>query len=723
MADHPPVGIDLGTTFSAVAHLDSDGRPWTILNSDGDLTTPSVVYFDTSGAVVGKEAVAAGEFEPDRLAQFAKRDIGEAAFNKEIRGQRLPAEVLQAIILKRLKSDAELKLGGIKKVVITVPAFFNEPCRKATQDAGRLAGLEVLDIINEPTAAAICFGIQQGFLSEDGTSRGQEKILIYDLGGGTFDVTLMDIDGAKFTALATAGDVYLGGVDWDDRLVIHLAEAFQVEHDVDLFDDPVARQMLMQKAAETKHSLSTRESVTVFVSYEGRRMKHEVTRATFEELTADLLDRTLMTVNKLLREAKVEFKDLTRLLLVGGSTRMPAVTEMLERETGLQADRSLSPDESVAHGAAIYAGLLMKTGAERINGMSVTNVSSHDLGILGVERETGRKRRSTMIPRNTQLPIKARKTFPTLRDNQRSVEVNVIEGGDSSGNNSTAIGKCQVKGLPENLPAKTPVQVTFKYGSDGRLTVQARLPTIDKDAEMTIQRAAGLSEEAIAKWLELVESGLPDSSVEAPAAPASAASEPETKTTAEPAPVADPQPSEQVVTTVESEKAPPVIEEPAVQAPAIQEPAIQTPVIQEPATEAAAIEEPVAEEPVAEEAADAETPAVTEPVDDEDDYDESELDDEYEEESMTDESCDEEPAGEDAVPQFFIPPEPEYEDEEYEDEDESAEQFNFPQIDVEAPITTEPAAPAVDPPADPPEKPPKKKLFGGWRSRGKKPSE
>ena len=604
MLDNPPVGIDLGTTFSAVAHLDSDGRPWTILNSDGDLTTPSVVYFDTSGAIVGKEAIAAGEFEPDRLAQFAKRDMGETAFSKEIRNQRLPAEVLQGIILKKLKDDTELKLGAIKKVVITVPAFFNAPCRKATQDAGRLAGLEVLDIINEPTAAAICFGIQQGFLSEDGTSRGQEQILIYDLGGGTFDVTLMEIDGTKFTALATAGDVYLGGVDWDSRLVIHLAKAFQLEHDVDLLPDPVAMQMLQQKAAETKHSLSTRESVTVFLSHEGLRLKLEVTRATFEELTADLLDRTLMTVNKLLREAQIEFKDLTRLLLVGGSTRMPAVSEMLERETGLQADRSLSPDESVAHGAAIYAGLLMKTGAERINGMSVTNVSSHDLGILGVERDTGRRRRSTMIPRNTQLPIKARKTFPTLRDNQRSVEVNVIEGGDDSGNNSTAIGKCKVRGLPENLPAKTPVQVTFKYGSDGRLTVQASLPTIEKDAKMTIERAAGLSDEAGAEWSSMVETGIPDSAVpeQSPANTASASKPADT-------PIPETQQSPKQI------------------APAIEPP--DTP--------------PVVEEPIAEKI----TVATNE--------------------SAADESADdEEPASEDAVPQFFMPPEPEYDDEEEE---------------------------------------------------------
>ena len=668
MPDHPPVGIDLGTTFSAVAHLDSDGRPWTILNSDGYLTTPSVVYFDKSGAIVGKEAVAAGEFEPDRLAQFAKRDIGEAAFSKEIRGQRLPAEVLQAVILKKLKRDAELKLGDIKQVVITVPAFFNEPCRKATQDAGRLAGLEVLDIINEPTAAAISFGIQQGFLSDDGSSSQQEKILIYDLGGGTFDVTLMDIDGKKFTALASAGDVYLGGVDWDDRLVIHLAEAFQIEHGVDLFADPIARQMLSQKAAETKHSLSTRESVTVFLGFEGRRLKHEVTRATFEELTADLLDRTLMTVKKLMREAQVEFKDLTRLLLVGGSTRMPAVTELLERETGLQADRSLSPDESVAHGAAIYAGLLMKTGAERINGMSVTNVSSHDLGILGIERETGRKRRSTMIPRNTQLPVKVRKTFPTLRDDQRSVEVNVIEGGDSSGNNSTAIGKCQVKGLPENLPAKTPVQVTFKYGSDGLLTVQASLPTIGKDAEMTIQRAAGLSEEAIAKWLDLVESGLPDSSVETPAAPTPTA-----------------EGEGEVAADSETTLEPPLLVEP------------------QPAAETPAIEQPPAEE-----------------LTDEYNFDESELgdDEEYEDQLMADESYDDEPVDGEAIPQFFTP-----QDDDEEEESGTAEgQFNFPQIDVTAPVATESVAPQPDvsgnATAPPPEDQPKKK--SGWRSRAKK---
>ena len=273
MTDQSPVGIDLGTTFSAVAHLDSDGRPLTILNGEGDLTTPSVVFFDEAGAVVGKEALAAGEYEPERLAQFAKRDMGEQAFSKSIRDQELPAEVVQAVILRKLKEDAELKLQNVSKVVVTVPAFFNEPCRRATQDAGRLAGLDVIDIINEPTAAAICYGVQKGFLTQEGASKDHEMILIYDLGGGTFDVTVMEIDGTNYKAIATAGDVYLGGVDWDERLVDHMAEAFIAEHGIDPREDEVGKQALMLKAAEVKHSLSSRMKVPAFFNHAGKRLK------------------------------------------------------------------------------------------------------------------------------------------------------------------------------------------------------------------------------------------------------------------------------------------------------------------------------------------------------------------------------------------------------------------------------------------------------------------
>ena len=213
----PAVGIDLGTTFSLVAHLDSAGRPWTIPNAEGDMLTPSVVLFEGSSVVVGKEAVKAAALEPERIAQFVKRDMGSAVYSKAINGEHLPPEVIQSLILEKLKRDAEAKLGPFRKVVITVPAYFNEPRRKATQDAGHLAGLEVLDIINEPTAAAISFGVQEGFLTAKGEAKRPEKVLVYDLGGGTFDVTLMDIDGKNCTVVATAGDVCLGGIDFPGR--------------------------------------------------------------------------------------------------------------------------------------------------------------------------------------------------------------------------------------------------------------------------------------------------------------------------------------------------------------------------------------------------------------------------------------------------------------------------------------------------------------------------
>ncbi|MFM9961318.1 MAG: Hsp70 family protein [Planctomycetaceae bacterium] len=542
MASELAVGIDLGTTFSAVAYLDADGRPVTVRNAEGDLITPSVVFLDKAGIVVGKEAVNAASFEPQRVARFMKRDMGESVFSKTMRGEQLPPELLQAAVLRKLRQDAELQLGPIRKAVVTVPAFFNEPCRKATMDAGRLAGIEVLDIINEPTAAAICYGIQQGFLNREGASAEREVVLIYDLGGGTFDVTLMEIAGTKYRALATGGDVYLGGADWDQRLVDYLAEEFQKQCGSDPRQDPASAEALLQRAIETKHALSAREEMSVFVSQDSRRARISVTRAKFEELTADLLDRTLLTVRKVIRDAETALSrndgaagvtdlNVTRLLLVGGSTRMPAVTRMLQSEMELVPDRSLSPDEAVAHGAAVYAGLLLKQGAVRLKGISLTNVSSHDLGVLGVEKETGRPRRRVMIRANSPLPIAATKVFPLSRDGQTSVRIDVIEGGDDTGNNSTAIGRCTVQGLPTGLAAQTPVAVTFEYARNGRLTVNAKLPTIGRDANLVIERAAGLTDEDLDRWQRRLEEGLTDASVPVvaaskPAAPVAAAPKP-----------------------------------------------------------------------------------------------------------------------------------------------------------------------------------------------------
>ena len=544
MASQPAeaiVGIDLGTTFSVVAYVDAQGRPTSVFSAEGDLTTPSVVFLDHAGAVVGKEAVKAAEFEPDRVARHPKRDMGQAWFRHPVRGEQLPPEVLQAVILTKLKQDAEARIGPISKAVITVPAYFNEPRRRATQDAGRMAGLDVIDIINEPTAAAIAHGVQRGYLSDK--DHPAETVLVYDLGGGTFDATLMRVEKNCFTVLATAGDVELGGIDWDNRIIDYVAEQFQKQHGLDPRTDPHAMQRLKDDAEEAKRTLTSRHEAIVTFSLDGKRMRIPIPRATFEELSADLLDRSAMTLRRLMKDAGLAFKDLTRLLAVGGSTRMPMVGAMLERETGLVVDRSLSPDEAVAHGAAIYATSKVNPTAG-LPPLKVVNVCSHDLGILGIERATGMNRRHIMIRRNSPLPAMAKHRFGTYRDGQRNANVNVVEGGDAGGKGSTPVGKCVVRDLPLNLPKNTPIEVIFRYAENGRLAVEATMPTIGKTAETAIERAGGMDDALFAGWAAAVKAGLPDGYTR----PGTAAPAPAPAPT--PAPVPEPTPSVAAVAAV-----------------------------------------------------------------------------------------------------------------------------------------------------------------------------
>ncbi len=510
-----PIGIDLGTTFSVVAYLDATGRPCTIPNSEGDLITPSVVLLDGASAVVGKEAVKAAGMEPDKIADFAKRDMGSMFYSKKVGGEQLPPEVIQSLILEKLKKDAELKLGPIDKAVVTVPAFFNEPRRKATQDAAQLAGLQILDIINEPTAAAIAFGYQVGFLDAKGEARQKETILVYDLGGGTFDVTLMEIEGTDFTAVATGGDVFLGGIDWDRRLADFIADKFREKHHgFDPRQDAAGTSRLLKEAEDAKRTLSAREQVTITFEYVGQGIRLPITRTEFEEMTADLIERTRFTIRSVLKEAKMQWSNLTRLLLVGGSSRMPMVQKMLEEESGMKVDRSLSPDEAVAHGAALYAGLIIARQAPSSPSsppakpaMRVRNVSSHDLGVLSKDPTTGRALNSVIIPRNTVLPITKGKRYRTAKLGQKNIVINVIEGGDSAGRNSTAIGRCTIHELPPDLPAGTIVEVFFTYGENGRLKVEGRLPELKRKAMLTIERASGLNDAKLNEWDQRLKAG------------------------------------------------------------------------------------------------------------------------------------------------------------------------------------------------------------------------
>ncbi len=502
-----PVGIDLGTTFSAIAYLNQDGRPCTITNSEGELTTPSVVFFDRDEVIVGTEAMLAGETDVRRLARTAKRDMGGVRFRHTVLDRHLPPEVIQSFVLKRLKNDAALKLGQFTKAVITVPAYFNEPRRKATQDAGELAGLDVIDIINEPTAAALAYGVQRGFLNERGEAKQRELILVYDLGGGTFDATLMEIDHSQFTALATAGDVYLGGIDWDQRLFDFAKSEIEKSTKTDLDADLNFKEKLMNQCIRAKKSLTARTETVIRVDNEGERYSVVITRQQFEELTSDLLERTRLTTNRLLQDAKLRWSDLTKLLLVGGSTRMPMVIEMLERQSGLPIDRSLSPDEAVAHGAAIYAGMLLKHGASVKSGISVININSHDLGVLGVDPQSGKPRRKIVIPRNHPLPTKSAKRFQTSKDGQKKIVVQIVEGGTDEGQGTTTIGKCLVTDLPQDIKKGTEVVVSFSYLSSGRLEVLAQLPSLNVSANSTIDRASGMTTEQIIQWKQKLAQG------------------------------------------------------------------------------------------------------------------------------------------------------------------------------------------------------------------------
>lgn len=511
------VGIDLGTTRSVIAHLDNTGRPFTVQNLEGDATTPSVVFFDHSDIVIGKEALKVAEFEPDRVAQFAKRHLGKEAFSIDVAGRHFPPEVIQALILKKLKEDATHRLGPIDKCVVTVPAYFNEPRRKATQDAGRMAGLNVVDIINEPTAAALAYGVQQGFVNAEGRTEELETVLVYDLGGGTFDVTLMEIEGNDYRAIGTAGDVYLGGIDWDQRIADHVAEQFQIQHGVDPRKDPSSKLRLIAEAEDAKRSLSQRDEVIIRFAADGKRVQVPINREQFESMCGDLIDRTMFTTRRVLKEADRSWKDLSRLLLVGGSSRMPMVQNMLEAESGLKVDRSLSADESVGHGAAIYAGILLNAETPSRNRISVSNVNSHDLGIMGVDAATGFPRRSIMIDRNTALPVRKAKRFSTGKLGQTSVAVNVVEGGDEQGRHSTAVGKCVVRDLPGELPKGTPVDVIFNYKVDGRLEVLAQLPSIKRKATLTIERGSGLSEAELIMWKKRIDEGILNFNDDSPA--------------------------------------------------------------------------------------------------------------------------------------------------------------------------------------------------------------
>ena len=510
------VGIDLGTTNSTVAWIDDLGRSLMVPNREGDLLTPSVVLFRDDGVVVGRDAQLAAGSVPDRVAECVKRDMGAAVYRRPIRGEYLPPQVIQACILRKLKTDMVERLGDDCRIVITVPAYFDEPRRKATADAGELADLSFLDIVNEPTAAALSFGEISGYLQAGINRRGGAKkivglkkinVLVYDLGGGTFDVTLLRFAPGAIDTIATDGDVQLGGHDWDQRLVDYLAEEFEKLYGLDPREVLVSQARMFEAAVAAKHALSIREHAAVRVEHAGRQHDFPVSRELFEALTADLLERTACTTRQVLAAAKMQWSDVSRVLLVGGSTRMPMVERMIRNLSGLKPDHSVNPDEAVARGAAIYARYLLDKQSPRREdapAYRVTNVNSHSLGVEGIDQKTLRKNNIKLIPRNTTLPVRCTKMFVTRSDNQRSISVRILEGESDRPEECAQIGKAVIGDLPPGLPQGHAVEISFEYGDNGRLKVDAVVPGTSGRVTLELERDCGLNARGLAAWKQPV---------------------------------------------------------------------------------------------------------------------------------------------------------------------------------------------------------------------------
>ena len=480
------IGIDLGTTNSCVAVLEG-GEPTVIANAEGNRTTPSVVGFTKGGErLVGETAKRQAVTNPERTITSIKRHMGED-YTVEIDGKKYTPQDISAMILTKLKDDAESYLGGkVTEAVITVPAYFSDSQKQATKDAGKIAGLDVKRIINEPTAASLAYGLDK--------EEGSQKILVYDLGGGTFDVSVLELGDGVFEVLATNGDTHLGGDDFDNVIMNWLADNFSQEHGVDLRSDKMALQRLKEAAEKAKKELSSAQTTNInlpFITVTADGPLHldtDLTRAKFDQLTADLVERTIEPLRKAMADAGVTNADLAKVILVGGSTRIPAVQEAVKRETGKEPFKGINPDECVAVGAAIQAGVL--TG-------EVNDVLLLDVTPLSLSIETLGGVATKLIERNTTIPTKKSQIFSTAADNQTAVDVHVMQGEREMAADNITLGQFQLTGIapaPRGVPQ---IEVTFDIDANGIVNVSAKDLGTGKQQAITITSSTNLTEDEI----------------------------------------------------------------------------------------------------------------------------------------------------------------------------------------------------------------------------------
>ena len=472
------VGIDLGTTYSSIAIVNDNGDPDILTNAEGERLTPSAIFFDEDSIVIGDLAKDNAVIHPTEVIQFVKREMGNADFYFRHKGHKLSPVDMSALILKKLKKDAETLLGQpIEYAVVTIPAYFDERRRRATEQAGEIAGFTVLKLINEPTAAAISFGFQK--------SKQDETVLIYDLGGGTFDVTLMRVEqrGENIKILSSEGEHRLGGKDFDDAIITKCVSQFKEAHGFDPSEDASENQQLRFDAEKAKKELSLRNRSRILVRARGLRSEVALTRDEFKELVNPKIETTLALVRTALRSAKVETSEVDRVLMIGGSTRIPAVREAVEAMFAKPPDVSVNPDEAVCHGAAILAakelmalsgGVTSEAVAEKVGGIQITDVVSHSIGIEASAPGTNQKINSILIRKNSAIPCEVSKEFITTIHGQTAIRLTIYQGEFQNPSLCNPIGNFTMTGLPQNRPAGKKVRVTVACTESGTVKVIAK---------------------------------------------------------------------------------------------------------------------------------------------------------------------------------------------------------------------------------------------------------